>query len=388
MSFLALCWKNLKRRRTRTLLTVGGVAVATVCLFSILSFDRGYSRALQREMERSGAHMYVSTEGCPLEAASLILHGGEIPKFLPEDNIAVVRKIEGVRAASGMLIFGVPNPGAQGRMDLFFGVTKDMLRLRPHWKIVGRFPKSDNEILLGAEVAKVEKRQPGEKIYFEGLDKEFVVAGVLERTGTQDDGFYFLDLKTAQKLFHKDGKLTAVATAVHQLSDIPKVESLVKERLPDAYVVTEKQMTTAIEGFVGGSKTLMASITVIALLVSLMGVLNTVLMSVFEMMREFGYMRCVGAARRHILRIVLTETLLVCGVGGVVGIVLGVLFSSGIDQFVRGLLPYAPAGKLVSSDAVVFVAVMVSTLVMGVVAGLYPAWLASRVSPMEAVRND
>lgn len=388
MTFLSFCWKNLQRRRARTALTVLGVGIAVMALFSILSFDRGYRLALKEEMQRSGAHLYVSTEGCPLEAASLILHGGEIPKFLPEERLAQVRDVPGVHVAAPMLIFGAPNPGADNRFDLFYGISDDMLRLRPHWHIQGRFPASDAEILLGAEVASVEKRGVGDKLYFEGLEREFQVSGVLERTGTQDDSFYFLELKTAQTLFHKPGNLTAVAVGLENLEELDEVVKRIQTRMPDVYVVTERQMTEQIQKFAGGSKTLIASVTLVAVFIALMGVLNTVLMSVFEMTREFGYMRCLGATRSHVFRFVLIETLLICAVGGVVGIALGLILSSGTDGLLRAVLPYAPAGSLLSFDPGIFALTLGFALLLGLTAGLYPAWRASAVSPMEAVRSE
>lgn len=388
MNLFTLCWKNLRRRKTRTLLTILGVAVAAMCLFSVLSFDRGYRIALKREMQSSGAHMYVSTEGCPLEAASLILHGGEIPKFLPEERLAQVRAVPGVHKAAGMLIFGSPNPDIAGRIDLFFGVTADMAELRPYWKIAGAFPKTSGDILLGAEVAKVEKREVGQKIFFAGLDKEFMVSGILERTGTQDDAFYFLDLETAQELFHKPDKLTAVALAVEDLDLLSTVERSIKDKLPDVYVVTEQQMTSEIQDMVGGSKTLITAVTLIAVFVGLLGVLNTVLMSVFEMKRDFGYMRCVGARRSHIFRIVLTETLLLCGAGGVIGAGGGILLATLTDGFLRQYLPYAPSGQMLAIEPSVFAISVLFAVLIGLVAGLYPALRAAAVPPMEAVRNE
>lgn len=388
MTFLKLCWRNLQRRKIRTALTVLGIAVAAMCLFSILSFDRGFRRALTEEMQRSGAHLYVSTEGCPLEAASLILHGGEIPKFLPEERLSQVLKIEGVHVAAGMLIFGVPNQNVGNKVDLFYGVSEDMPKLRPYWHIAGHFPTNDQEILLSAEIAKVERRQVGDKLFFEGLEREFKVSGILERTGTQDDSFYFLDLKTAQTLFHKPQSLTAVAVGLRNLDEMGRVEARIKDRLPDVYVVTEKQMTSEIQKFVGGSKTLIASVSLIAVLVALMGVLNTVLMSVFEMTREFGYMRCLGATKGHVFRFVLLETLLICGAGGLLGSLLGVGLSSATDSFLRALLPYAPKGALLSLEPGVFLLALLFSLVIGVLAGLYPALRAAGVSPMEAVRSE
>lgn len=388
MTIFTFACKNLQRRRTRTALTILGVAIASMCFFSILSFDRGFREALAEEMRRSGAHLYVSTEGCPLEAASLILHGGEIPRFLPEERLEQVRQIPGVHAAAGMLIFGVPSTNVGNRIDLFYGMTPDIQRLRPYWKIGGRFPGSINDIMLGAEVARVERRAVGDKMYFEGLDKEFRVSGILQRTGTQDDGFYFLELKAAQELFHKPGSLTAVPVAVEDLSELGEVERRIKDRLPDVYVVTETQMTSEILKFVGGSKALLAAVVVIAVLVGLLGVLNTVLMSVFEMTREFGYMRCVGAARRHILRIVLSETLVLSVVGGVLGAFLGLGLASVTDGFLRANLPYAPAGRMLSTDPMLLFVAVVFSVFVGLLAGAYPAVRAAAVPPMEAVRSE
>lgn len=388
LNFFSFGRKNLQRRKTRTLLTALGVAAGAFCLFSILSFDRGFRRALTEEMQRSGAHLYVSTEGCPLEAASLILHGGEIPKFLPEERLAQVREVPGIHQAAGMLIFGVPNANIGNKVDLFYGVSAEMQGLRPYWKVQGAFPTGPAKIMLGAELAKVEKRSVGDKLFLEGLGQEFIVTGLLERTGTQDDSFYFLDLKAAQELFHKPGSLTAVAVGLSNLDRMGAVEQEIKRRMPDVYVVTETQMTSEIQKLVGGSRALITAVSLIAVLVALMGVLNTVLMSVFEMSREFGYMRCLGATRGHIFRFVLTETLLICAAGGVIGVVTGVGLSSATDGLLRAWLPYAPKGSLLALDPSVVLITLLFSLMTGAIAGLYPAYLAAKVTPMEAVRND
>ncbi len=386
MNLVTFALKDARRRPTRTLLTGLGVAVAALCLFTVLSFDRGYDRALREEMTRSGAHMYVSTEGCPLEAASLVLHGGEIPRFLPESTVGNIAQVPGVRAAAPMLIFSAPTP--EGKLDLFYGVERGIVTLRPYWKIQGQWPDGGEQILLGAETARVEKRAVGDRIYFPSIDREFKVAGILERTGTQDDGFYFLALPTLQEIFHKPGQITAVAVALTDVNELGKVENRIKERLPDVYVVTERQMTEEIVRLTGGSKTLMYSIVIIAILVSVLGVLNTVLMSVFEKLREYGYMRCVGATRWDIFRLVGVETVIVCAGGALAGVLGGAALSSVTERFVRALLPYAPAGSLMSFDWRLVVGAILVTVLVGTVAGLLPGLKAARVAPMEVVRYE
>jgi putative ABC transport system permease protein len=386
MTFTTLARKNLLRRPTRTALTILGVGVAAATLFIILSLDAGYKEALDEEIAGSGIHLFVSTEGCPLEAASLILHGGEIPKFLRMERLYQVKGVPGVKEAAGFLIFSLTSPSGD-KVDLFYGISEEALKLKPNWKIRGSWFKDENSILLGSEVARVEKRDVGDKIYIESLDREFEVVGILGRTYGQDDGFYFLPLGTAQKLFRKEDKLTAVGVQLADVFELQDVKNRL-ETLPDVYVVTAEQMSQEILRLIGGTKALMYSVLLIALLVSGLGILNTVLMATFERYREFGYMRCVGAGRKHLLVLILLETSTVCFVGWLAGITGGLLLSSGAEEWIRRFLAYVPAGRLLRPDFFVVSISLLITMTLGLVAGLCPAARISRVSPMEATRNE
>ena len=385
MNIITLSLKSLKRKRTRAALTIIGVAVATAALFSLVSFSVGYDRSLKKEMQDSGLQMLVSTEGCPTEAASLALHGGEITKYVDEKRLTEVRSIQGVHVATGMLMFSLTEEG--GKISLFSGIDDEIRKLKPYWKLKGSWFKDGSSIILGAEAAKVEERTVGDKIYFPGFDREFNVVGVLQRTGTEDDGFFFLPLKTAQEVFHKQGKLTAIGVNVGDPGRIEKVKEQIEE-LPDVYVLTADQMMGQILKLVGSSKTLMFAVLAIALIISIVGVLNTVLMSVMEMVKEFGYMRCVGAAGIDVFKIVLLETITVCLIGGIAGALGGSALSSFADSFIRSVLPYAPAGKMIEFNPVIFVMSIFFAIILGIIAGVYPSIKASKVSPMEAIRNE
>lgn len=386
MTLLSLAQKNLKRHKTRTLLTVLGVGVAAATLFTILSFDAGYEKALHEEVAGSGIHMFVSTEGCPLEAASLILHGGEIPKFLQMEMLQQVKSTEGVKEAAGFLIFSLTSPSGD-KVDLFYGITDEALKLKPKWKVNGSWFKDENSILLGSEVARVEKRSIGDKVYIESLDKEFTVVGILDRTHGQDDGFYFLPMATAQKLFKKENKLTAVGVQLTDLMQMQRVKDQL-ETLPDVYVVTAEHMSSEIMQLIGGTKALMFSVLIMALIVSGVSILNTVLMATMERQKEFGYMRCVGAGKSDLFKLVMLETAGVCIAGWLVGVAAGFLLSSGAEQWIRQFLAYVPAGRLLRPNMMVLSLSMAVTLGLGLLAGLYPAWRVTRIQPMEAIRNE
>lgn len=386
MNLLSFAKKNLERHKARSLLTVLGVGIASATLFVILSFDAGYDKAVREELKNSGVHLFVSTEGCPLEAASLILHGGEIPKFLPSSRMKEVQAVEGVKNAAGFLIFSLSSPDGK-KVDLFYGVSDEVQKLKGNWKIRGSWFKDENSIILGSEVARVEKRDVGDKVFIESVNREFLVSGIIEKTNTQDDGFYYLPLATAQKAFRKENKLTAVGVQLEDFFQLQSVKDKL-EKLPDVYVVTSEQIGSDIAKLISGTKALMYAILIVALVVSGIGVLNTVLMATMERRREFGYIRCVGATKLDLAKLILIETIGVCIVGWGSGIIIGYLLSSVAEAWIRKFLPYVPSGKMLRPDASVLTTTFFVTLGLGIIAGLYPAWKASRVSPVEAIRYE
>lgn len=386
MTIFTLAFKNLKRHKVRTLLTIFGVAIASATLFYIFSFDSGYKKALEQELANTGVHLFVSTEGCPLFAASLLIRGGNIPKFLPMQQLAEVKNMEGIKAAGGFLIMsGFSADGKQ--IDLFSGISDDVLKLKANWKIKGSWFRGEDSIILGWALAKNNKYHPGDKIHIESIGKEFVISGILERTDGEDDNFYFLPLTSAQKIFKKENKLTAVGI---QLEDLMRTEEIKAklESLPEVYVVAAEAMSEEILKFIGGTKALMYSIIFIVFLVSVSGLLNTILMATFERQKEFGYLRCIGAGRLDIIKLILIESLILCLIGAIAGFGSGFILSFALDEWVRKFLPYVPTGKLLRPNLNILLMSSGIVLGLGLLAGIYPGYRASKVSPMEAIRNE
>jgi putative ABC transport system permease protein len=81
-SYLKLAAKNILRHRTRSVLTMLGIAASVGVLFAVLSFNKGFTEGLALELERTGLHFMIVPSGCAHEVAALVLHGAVIPKFL------------------------------------------------------------------------------------------------------------------------------------------------------------------------------------------------------------------------------------------------------------------------------------------------------------------
>jgi len=392
MNFLTLAAKNLTRRRGRTGLTVIGVAIAISVLFSLLALNSGYEKELNKEVNSMGVHILAVPKGCPYEAASLIIHGGVIPKYLSASDLDNVTRIPDVELATPMLMHQfLKKDDKTGKTTphIIYGIKmEDMLQLKPWWKVEGRFFE-DNEsrvMLVGRDLTDKENLSVGQRLAVGPAKEDFTIVGILERTGDQDDQFHFFPLEEAQRVFGKEGKITTIAVKVRDINRISAVSEEM-EKVPDIQVVTMTQIMGTIMNLAGSAKSLLLTVIAIALIISAFGIINTLLMSVNERVREFGMMKAIGASGSDIGKMVLMETVFITISGGIIGTAAALVGSSLIESFVKGMLPYSPSGSLISFSPELVGFSLAFSLVMGLVCGIYPAFLSSRLSPMEAIRG-
>ncbi len=386
MRYEQLAVRNLVRRRTRTVLTVAGVAIAVALLFTLLAFNMGYERELDREVGSLGFHMLAVPKGCPYEAASLIIHGGVIPKYLDDRDLDQVRATPGVSTATPLLLHQFVKNGTP---HIVYGMEPaGIAAIKPWWTVEGRYFTDDEQrvMVVGRDLAEKEHLTLGSVIPF-GKDKEpFTVVGILERTGSQDDGFHFVPLAEAQRVFDKEGKITAIALKVDDLSQTMAIAGSL-EKIPDLQVITMAQVTGTILSLIGSARTLLYSVMALAVIISGSGIANTLLMSISERTREFGMLKAIGASGMAVGRLVLTETLIITTAGGVVGVIGAAVAGPLVENYVRSSLPYAPAGRLILPDPVIASGCILFSVLLGLVCGIYPAWKAARQLPMEAIRG-
>jgi len=135
------------------------------------------------------------------------------------------------------------------------------------------------------------------------------------------------------------------------------------------------------------AKSLSLAIALVALIIGAVGVMNSIMMAVFERSQEIGMMRAIGASRWNIIRIILQETTILTVIGGVTGIVIATLGGQLIENFIRQTMPYVPSGDMLLFDPVLAAACVLFAVGIGLVAGLYPAGKAAQISPIAAIRG-
>ncbi len=385
MAFIRLAFNNLLRHRLRSLLTLVGIAASVTVLFSILSFNRGFERGLADEIRRTGIHFMVVPAGCPHEVASLVLHGAVTPKFI---DTAVVERIRGaadVDLVSPMLITQVPNV-ERDRLDMVYGLEMSHVpEIKAGWRVEGRIPGDGAGLLLGAEVAAHDGLAIGDRIRYG--EREFTVSGIIGKTGSQDDAFVYMPVAALQEILKKRGGLTAAGVKVARPERLEEITAELSATVPGIQIVTMNEVMRSLATLANSAKVLSLSIAVIAILISAVGVMNSILMAIFERTREIGMMRAVGASRADIFRIILQETVLLTAAGGVCGILLSTLGAGVIEGFVREVMPYVPSGRMIHFDPMLAAGCVAFTLVVGMAAGGYPSWKASNINPIEAIKG-
>jgi len=391
MKLVTLAVNNLRRTPLRATLTAGSVFIAAATLSVVLSVDRGYSRAVHSELvEKTGVHLYITKENCPIEAASVVAQGGLSPLFVEEALVAVAAATEGVAAALPFKLFAETTEDGT-RTDIFMGITEAIRQVRPDWVLAqGGWFEDEHSVILGWQLALTERAGVGDRIYSEKFDREFKVTGILRQSYSQDDGLIFLPLATAQQLVRREGKLSAIAIKLKDVGQLHEVSARLRGRIPAEYsVIGAKELSEGILGFFAATRMIMFVMVGVAFGISIFGIINTMLMAVMERRREIAYLKCVGARRADILKLITLETLAICLLGALAGMVAGLALTPLAGSLLRGaLVGYVPAGNIAAPSVGIALWALLSAVSTGVLCALYPAWKAASIVPMEVLRNE
>src|SRR5512135_548781 len=392
LTIFEVAWKGLLRKKARSLLTVLGIAMAAWVLVSLFGFNRGYETSLNKDIDNLGFQMLVVAKGCPYEAATLMLKGGTGLKYMDPAiaaSVASEPEVEGVTPMLMQVVFD-PNKGEAGGMTAFLGVdpaSYPKLKSALPFKAGGWFREPEAvEAVFGFEAAELEQREVGDLYLIPEKNVEVKVVGILERTGTQDDGTIFLPIQSLQKIFGVS-ELTSIGIKVKKDADLKAFEDKMY-KLPDVQVVSLSQVKTTIMTLVSTARVMVFSIALIAILIAMMGVINTVLMSVMERRQEIGILKSMGAMAGDVFRLVWLETILLCLSGGLIGTGLALVTARLTDVLVRGLLPYSPSGGLVAIDLGLVLMTLGVVTAIGLASGIYPSWKAARMRPLDTIRIE
>lgn len=387
MLLLLLAIRNLTRRRVRTILTVMGVAIAISFTVGILSISEGFMASFENSMAQQGTDIII----VPKEAEAYPYP--DVAAFVgsfSEETLREIEQYENVRAVYPVLT-AIPMtmpmdkigaiPILNGVTPAYFSDVAPYLRLSSGRLITG---DDQNVLVAGSGIADVAGLELGGTMEIRGIP--FEVVGILEPSGGMDDGMIFTPLEPLQKAYDKEGQLTYVPVKVDDVARAEETADGISEKWPGISAQTMTSVIDKLVDLVGIVRAAHMGMSAVALLIGILFILSTMLMAVGERVREIGTMRAIGAHRGFIFRMIVMESLATSLIAGGIGCLGGYLLSQGITYVLSefmGLTYFAPV-----VNARIFGIGLAIALLVGMLAGLYPAWRISKTNIVQALRYE
>jgi len=410
---LKMALSTLRANKLRSVLTVTGVVIGVWVVMVIASFISGIDYAVAKEIESFGANSIFVLKYDPARAGRQfgLTREERMRKSLTYDDAVALGQLPSLQVSAPLLnitndYFGrkiaVKGGGKESAAVNLQGVVPDYEKAGI-WVIAeGRFfTKQENDTrdevcVIGASVADQFFRfgSPLDKTINIG-GREFRVVGVMEKReqlfgggeGTNDqNNVIFMPFSVALKLKPNARDVTILAIAkqgmlnqaMDQITELLRIRRNVPFGEPNNFGLSTAD--SAIKNFRSitfGVAIAMIAISSVGLMVGGIGVMNIMLVSVTERTREIGVRKAIGARRRDIMWQFLIEAMTLTGLGGLIGLLVGWLTTLAIKAFLPSYVPaWAPIAGLFSSVSI------------GLIFGLWPAWKAARLDPIDALRYE
>jgi putative ABC transport system permease protein len=385
-----IAFKGILDNKLRSFLTMLGIIIGVTSVIALVSIGQGATAKVTEQIQSLGSNLLtVNIMG---RGANTTLRYDEAMEFANSPNISAVAPV-----ITGNITVKHANKNSSVQVQ---GTNGDFLTVRNYQLSKGRFiaPTDVNMrqkvVVLGSQIAEdlFGLVDPvGQEIKMGG--QTFKVIGILESTssmmGSNEEEIY-IPITVAERLLQTRGvrvmyiqasSQDTVTLATNEISS--KLSRIFKDN-PDSdfqsfRVFDQTQMLDTINQATGTLTMMLGGIAAISLLVGGIGIMNIMLVSVTERTREIGIRKALGARKRDVMSQFLIESLVISGIGGVIGIVTGFLLSRGIAQLMNM--------GVKTTYSVVAVAFGFSMLV-GVFFGIYPANKASNLKPIEALRYE
>jgi putative ABC transport system permease protein len=219
---------------------------------------------------------------------------------------------------------------------------------------------------------------------------EFTVIGILANTSSNDDTVVHMPLEVAQRVFDREGSISYMSAKFNDIGSMARFDEFYAEIhsvANNVNVATNEQLLGSVLSIIGSVNTTLQAVAGVALIAAAFGIINTMMTAVYERRREIGILQAIGGRSTAIFRIFVLESALYGLLGGITGVIVGIVVSIFAAPLIQGdeMLKGIEAGANI--DVALVVTAIGFSLVISVLSGLYPAWKASKLTPVEAISN-
>lgn len=371
MNFFTIVVRGLLRRPVRTGLTLVGISIGIAAVVALVGVSRGFEQSWVVGMKVRKTDIVVSNMSNALS-----------PKPFSAEVSDRISKVPGVSAVSGL--FADLTSVEDAAMMIvsareWGGFSWENVKI-----ISGRMPNNGAEasVVLGQTAAEVLKKKVGDPLQLE--NKELIVVGIADGGALVENGSVMLSLSLFQEITGNEGKINVIdvrATPGMSADGVKELCTRINTATPEARAMVAGEHLGNSQAFKFISAMSWGT-SMLAVIVGVLGVMNTMLMTVFERKQEICILLAIGWKPGRVIKMILWESALLGFMGGVVGVIIGTLGVKFLEKMpsIQGLLEPDLSLQLM----VVSVGIAV---VVGVLSGIYPAWRSSRLSPGLAMQG-
>jgi len=395
MKLYQVVLKDVIRRKRRVLYATLGVVIGTATVVGILTVARAGEARIYSQLEKYGPNLAVipaiNNLDMKLGDVSLgMLAVGD--NYVSEEKLPRIREITdgAIRKAlkiedEGDIATIAPNLYINTKIRdtsvMVVGVNpQEEIKIKTWWKIRdGKYLEDKDQAMLGAVAAEILKLNVGDNIELNGSTLK--VAGILEETGSNDDYQVFVPIETLQTAFDREGLVSSVdIRALCNACPVEIIADSINADIPGVRAVAVKQIAASEMGMMEKMSKFMLTLAGITLAVGLFGVVNTMMTSVNERIKDIGIMRAVGASRSQIVKAFIYEAIIIGIIGGILGYIVGTLLA-----YIAGPLVFE--GTTIALVPQYFALALVLAIAVAVIATVYPAFRATQIKVADSFRS-
>ena len=389
---------GVSERKFRFALNLLGILIGCMAVTGLISITQTMNNEITGQLDILGANtiMVIPSDDISVTSGSQVMSNVQYLSWRDKQLLSQYTEVESIAAIqSNYCQYDITGKKYKAQI---MGVDKELFEINSNFEIVeGRsFTRNDKaSVIIGADIAQPEGEdepilEVGDRLHITTLGtatpKELTlrVIGITKKSGNimgavNPDEILVIPLRTSEQLYDASGQYVMIQVLISNPENVNKITNKIEEDFEDVSAVSSETALETVGNITNVIESVLGGIAAISLIVAGVGIVNTMTVSVSERTREIGVLKAIGAKNNDVLQIFLSEASYTGILGGFIGGGLGFIIAQVISDYI---------GLSMDLSLSLWFYVVVFAFLTSILAGIWPAWRASNLDPVDALRQE